>query len=147
VRRGETLGQHGVFSHESLEQRVRRMVSAQHFSEGGKPIESVASLKSARPKITDTDWNVTHQSVTAPEAKLFCEGPSQAAKLYFTGHATSSHRHGLAADFTVGDVSTGERVVVLARVNCRRFPHLSLESVGMPRGYWVTLPNETRDLC
>lgn len=150
----ERLLEHDVarqFFREVVRQaKEEKLLSAEHFSVDGTLIESLASLKSVRPKDDDHDGpidpdntgvdfkgqkrsNATHQSVTDPEAKLYCKGAGQAAKLYFTGHAMSEHRHGLVVDFAVVDVLAGERKVALERVNRRRFPRL--KSLSGDKGY------------
>jgi len=150
----ERLLEHNVarqfFSQVVRQAKEEKLLSAEHFSVDGTLIESLASLKSVRakddddsgpidPDNTGVDFkgqkrsNTTHQSVTDPDAKLFCKGPGQAAKLYFTGHAMSEHRHGLVVDFAVADVLSGERTVALARVNRRRFPRL--KSLSGDKGY------------
>jgi transposase len=138
------------FSQVLQQAKKEKLLSAEHFSVDGTLIESLASLKSVRPKDDDeggpidpdntgVDFrgqkrsNDTHQSVTDPEAKLFCKGPGQAAKLYFTGHAMSEHRHGLVVDFAVTDVLRGERTVALERANRRRFPRL--KTLSGDKGY------------
>jgi transposase len=150
----ERLLEHDVarqfFSQVLRQAKEEKLLSAEHFSVDGTLIESLASLKSVRPKDDDGDGpidpdntgvdfkgqkrsNATHQSVTDPEAKLFCKGRGQAAKLYFTGHAMSEHRHGLIVDFAVTDVLAGERTIALKRVNRRRFPRL--KTLSGDKGY------------
>lgn len=150
----ERLLEHDVarqfFSQVIRQAKEEKLLSAEHFSVDGTLIESLASLKSVRPKDDDGDGpidpdntgvdfkgqkrsNATHESVTDPEAKLFCKGHGQAAKLCFTGHAMSEHRHGLIVDFAVTDVLEGERNVALRRVNRRRFPQL--KTLSGDKGY------------
>ena len=59
------------------------------------------------------DWhgekrsNETHVAPKDPEAKLFCKGKGQAAKLCYMGHTLMDHRHGLIVDV---EVTRGERL-------------------------------------
>lgn len=130
--------------------RAEDLLSDEHLTVDGTLIESLASLKSVRPKDDDhdgpidpgnhgVDWhgqkrsNDTHESTTDPEAKLYRKSHHGAAKLYFNGHALSDNRHGLIVDFEVGDVLAGERDAVDRRVNRRRFRRL--KTLGGDKGF------------
>lgn len=82
--------------------RAAHLLSNEHFSVDGTLIESWAALKSMRrrdgsdeppgPGRNPTvDWrgekrsNETHVAPKDPEAKLFCKGRGQAAKLCYMG--------------------------------------------------------------
>jgi hypothetical protein len=84
--------------------RVKRLLSTDHFSVDGTPIEAWASMKSLKPKEgsdepppdgggrnKETDFhgqkrsNKTHASTTDPEARLYRKGPGKEAKFCFTG--------------------------------------------------------------
>jgi transposase len=97
--------------------RVKRLLSAEHFSVDGTLIEAWASMKSFKPKDgadeppaegggrnKETDFhgekrsNETHASTTDPEARLYRKGVGKEAKLCFIGHALMENRHGLFVD-------------------------------------------------
>jgi transposase len=97
--------------------RVKRLLSADHFSVDGTLIEAWASMKSFRPKDgsdepptdgggrnREADFhgekrsNDTHASTTDPEARLYRKGPGKEAKLCFIGHALMENRNGLVVD-------------------------------------------------
>jgi len=103
-------------------------VSCEHFSVDGTLIQSMASLKSFKPKDEPKDppqsgegaqsqprdhngWsdfkgekrsNDTHQSQTDPEALLYRKGKGREAKLYHSGHALMENRNGLLVALTAG---------------------------------------------
>lgn len=85
--------------------KVKRLLSNDHFLVDGTLIEAWASIKSFRRKDGGDDdsqgpgrnaernfhkekrSNVTHQSTTGPEARLYKKGDGQPAKLCYMGHA------------------------------------------------------------
>jgi transposase len=98
--------------------RDAHLLSNEHFSVDGTLIESWAAVKSMRrrdgkdeppgPGRNPTvNWhgqkrsNETHVAPKDPEAKLFCKGSGQAAKLCYMGHTLMDHRHGLIVDVEV----------------------------------------------
>ena len=119
--------------------KVKRLLSSDHFSVDGTLIEAWASLKSFRRKDgsdhdddgsgrnAERDFhnekrsNETHESTTDPEARLYRKGKSQAAKLYYMGHALMENRHGLAVAGGVTQASgTAEREAALVLLGRRR---------------------------
>ena len=119
--------------------KVKRLLSSDHFSVDGTLIEAWASLKSFRRKDGSDDdddssgrnaernfhnekrSNETHESTTDPEARLYRKGKSQAAKLYYMGHALMENRHGLAVAGGVTPASgTAEREAALSLLGRRR---------------------------
>lgn len=113
----------GIVGHE----RVKRLLSQDHFSVDGTLVEAWASMKSFRPKGEDDDGapggrnkerdyrgerrkNDTHASTTDGDAKLYRKGAGKSAQLCFMGHALMENRHGLAvgAALTVAS-GTAER--------------------------------------
>jgi hypothetical protein len=97
--------------------RVKRLLSAAHFSVDGTLIEAWASMKSFKPKdgadgpptegggrSQEADFhgekraNETRASTTDPEARLYRKGPGKEAMLCFIGHALMENRHGLFVD-------------------------------------------------
>jgi hypothetical protein len=85
------------------QERVKTLLSDDHFSVDGTLIEAWASMKSFRPKDGsgeppapgrkgerdfhgETRSNETHASTTDPDARLYRKGPGQSAKLAYLGH-------------------------------------------------------------
>jgi transposase len=121
-----------------LEQpRVKRLLSADHFSVDGTLIEAWASMKSFKPKDGsgqppgpgrngERDFhkekrsNETHVSTTDPEARLYRKGPGKEAKLCFMGHALMENRNGLLVDacLTPAD-GHAERIAALHMIEPR----------------------------
>lgn len=112
------------------------LLSDEHFTVDGTLIEAAASLKSFKPKdgpppSDDGDpgnpsvdfhgerrSNVTHQSTTDPEARLFRKGKGKEAKLVFMAHALMENRNGILTDFQVSRATgTAERDAVPALVD------------------------------
>ena len=98
--------------------RAAHLLSNEHFSVDGTLIESWAAVKSMRRRDGSDEppgpgrnptvnWhgekrsNETHVAPKDPEAKLFCKGKGQAAKLCYMGHTLMDHRHGLIVDVEV----------------------------------------------
>ena len=114
--------------------KVKALLSSEHFSVDGTLLEAWASPKSFRPKDGsgepsdpgrngERDFhgerrrNDTHVSTTDPEARLFRKGLGKEARLCFMGHALMENRNGLI----VGAVTTtasghAERLAALALI-------------------------------
>jgi hypothetical protein len=132
--------------------KVKALLSSEHFSVDGTLLEAWASLKSFRPKDTSDDppgpgrngerdfhgeprRNETHASTTDPEARLFRKGLGKEARLCFMGHALMENRNGLI----VGAVTTtasghAERRAALALIA----PHADTPqpvTLGADKGY------------
>jgi transposase len=89
-----------------------KLISDEHFTVDGTLIESVASMKSFKPKDKNhkppkgrndkVDFhgekrkNDTHQSTTDPESRLYKKGKGKEAKLCYMGHVLMENRNGLA---------------------------------------------------
>jgi transposase len=95
--------------------RVKGLLSHEHFSVDGTLLEAWASPKSFRPKDGSGEppgpgrngernfrrekrKNDTHASTTDPDARLFKKGPGKEARLVFMGHALMENRNGLIVD-------------------------------------------------
>ena len=98
-------------------EKVKPLLSDEHFSVDGTLIEAWASHKSFKPKHTkkgddgsnfhgQVRKNDTHQSTSDPEAKLYRKADGREAKLCYMGHALMENRNGLAVG---GYRHTGER--------------------------------------
>jgi transposase len=95
-----------------LQDKVKRLLSSEHFTVDGTLLEAWASPKSFRPKDGSGEppgagrngeqdfhgerrTNDTHVSTTDPEARLYRKGPGKEARLCFMGHALMENRNGL----------------------------------------------------
>jgi IS5 family transposase len=132
--------------------KVKGLLSSEHFSVDGTLLEAWASLKSFRPKDGsgeppapgrngERDFhgerrrNDTHASTTDPDARLFRKGPGKEARLCFMGHALMENRNGLI----VGAVTTrasghAERLAALTLIE----PHAERPqpvTLGADKGY------------
>src|SRR5437868_9199861 len=114
--------------------KVKRLLSSEHFSVDGTLIEAWASPKSFKPKDGSGEppgpgrngerdfhgerrTNDTHASSTDPDARLYRKGRGKEAKLSFMGHALMENRNGVI----VGAVATrasghAERLAALALI-------------------------------
>jgi transposase len=135
------------------QERVKKLLSDDHFSVDGTLIEAWASLKSFQPK-DGTDppppgrnaernfhgekrSNDTHASTTDSDAKLYRKGDGQPAKLCYMGHVLMENRHGLvvAAELTQAG-GTAEREAALALVERHR-PQERRITLGADKAYDV----------
>jgi transposase len=134
------------------QEKVKALLSSEHFSVDGTLLEAWASLKSFRPKDGSGDppgpgrnggrdfhgeprRNDTHVSTTDPEARLFRKGLGKEARLCFMGHALMENRNGLI----VGAVTTtasghAERWAALALIEPHATPPQPV-TLGADKGY------------
>ena len=121
-------------------ERVRRLLSEEHFSVDGTLIEAWASMKSFRPREGGDDdaqasggrnaerdfrgerrSNATHASVTDADARLYRKGQGQSSRLCFMGHLLMENGNALIVDAALTEASgTAERDAALAMVGRRR---------------------------
>jgi transposase len=120
--------------------RVKRLLSADHFSVDGTLIEAWASMKSFRRKDgsdeppgpgrngerdfrRDKRSNETHASTTDPDARLFRKANGQESRLAYLGHALMENRNGLIVDAQMSHATgTAERETALAMIERSRKP-------------------------
>jgi len=113
------------------DRRVKRLLSAEHFSVDGTMLKAFASFKSFRPKDGSGDppaggrngernfrdekrSNETHASTTDPDARLYRKACGQESRLAYLGHALMENRNGLAVAATVTHATgTAEREAAL----------------------------------
>ena len=107
-------------------EKVKPLLSDDHFSVDGTLIEAWASHKSFKPKNGKKDddgsnfhgqtrKNDTHESTTDPEAKLYRKADGREARLSYMGHALMENRNGLAVAGAVSEANgTAERRVAEA---------------------------------
>ena len=120
-------------------ERVRRLLSEEHFSVDGTLIEAWASMKSFRPKEGGDDGapgdggrnaerdfrgerrsNATHASSTDADARLYRKGQGQSSRLCFMGHLLMENGNALIVDAALTEASgTAERDAALAMVGRR----------------------------
>ena len=112
--------------------RVKKLLSAEHFSVDGTMLKAWASMKSFRAKDGSDEpptpgrngerdfkktkrSNATHASTTDTDARLFRKGEGQESKLAYLGHALMENRNGLivGADVTRA-TGTAEREAATA---------------------------------
>ena len=130
------------------QERVKALLSDDHFSVDGTLIEAWASLKSFRPKDGsgaagarpqqpapakaggernfhgEKRSNQTHASTTDPDARLYRKGPGQPAKLAYLGHVLMENRHALVVDTRLTlATGTAEREAGLAMAAARPGNH------------------------
>ena len=127
------------------------LLSAEHFTVDGTLLEAYASLKSFQP--TDrptppsdgdpgnptidfrgqTRSNVTHQSTTDPDSRLFRKADGERSRLAYNASVLMDNRHGLVVDtWTLPATGTAEREAALHLI-----AHLGSGrgTIGGDRGY------------
>src|ERR1700739_715919 len=121
------------------QERVKGLLSDEHFSVDGTLIEAGARMKSFRPTdgsgsppgaSGEQDFhgekrsNETHASTTDPDARLYRKGPGQPAKLAYLGHVMMENRHALVIDTRLTlAIGTAEREAALEMVADRPGNH------------------------
>ena len=117
--------------------RVRRLLSDEHFSVDGTLIEAWASMKSFRRsdggdddappgRNAERDFrgerrsNATHASATDPDARLYRKGDGQSSRLCYMGHLLMENANALIVDAALTRASgTAEREAALAMLGRR----------------------------
>jgi transposase len=133
-------------------EKVRKLLSDEHFSVDGTQIQAWASMKSFRAKDGsdnppdpgrngERDFrgekpsNQTHASTTDPEAKLHRKGAGKEAKLSFRGHALMENRNGLVVEAELtpangyAERESAEAMIVRHSPGARRL------TLGADKGY------------
>jgi transposase len=135
------------------------LCSDDHFSVDGTMIESLASLKSFRPKDEedqepgdsnsfksrnpDVDFhgqkrsNETHASTTDPEAKLYRKGPGKPSQLAYLGHLLNENRNGLILEVCITEAhGTAERDAAIEMLDRHQSKYQRApNTVGADAGY------------
>jgi hypothetical protein len=145
--------------------RVKRLLSAEHFSVDGTLIKAWASMKSFKPKDgadeppaegggrnKEADFhgekrsNETHASTTDPEARLYRKGTGKEAKLCFIGHALTENRRGLFVDVCLTPADGhAERIAALHMIEPRADRPTAI-TLGADKAYDAEdFVNELRD--
>jgi IS5 family transposase len=112
------------FLHVKAQAETAGLLSAEHFTVDGTLLEAYASLKSFQPKDappppSDDDpgnptinfrgqrrSNLTHQSTTDPDSRLFRKGDGQPSRLAYSATVLMENRHGLVVDTATAPAST-----------------------------------------
>lgn len=158
----ERLDEHGItgsfFDAVVRTAMAKGLCSDDHFSVDGTMIESMASIKSFRPKDeepnnqdsnsfksrnAEVDFhgekrsNDTHNSRTDPEAKLYRKGPGKPALLSHLGHVLSENRHGLIVELAVTEANgKAESEAAIDMIDRYTSKHgRSPKTVGADKGY------------
>jgi transposase len=149
-----------LLSHE----KVRKLLSDEHFSVDGTQIQAWASMKSFRAKDGsdeppspgrngerdfhgETRRNETHASTTDPQARLHRKGEGKEAKLSYIGNAMTENRHGLVVETELdGATGTIEREAAKTMV-VRYSPGSRRITLGADKAYDVrAFVDDLRDL-
>jgi transposase len=121
-------------------ERIKKLLSDDHFSVDGTLIDAWASMKSFRPKEGDEDdgpppsgrnaerdfrgqkrSNETHASTTDPEARLYRKSDGQPSRLCFMGHLLMENRNALIVDATLTHATgIAEREAALLMLDRRK---------------------------
>ncbi len=128
------------------------LLSREHFSVDGTPVQAWASHKRFRPedgsdeppadygRNADTDWkgkrrsNDTHESGTDPDARLFRNGRQSGADLCYQGHILMENRSGLVGGAVVSHADGfAERAGALRLLDC--MPGRRAKTLGADKGY------------
>ena len=123
-----------------LHAETERLLSDDHFTVDGTLLKAWASHKSFQPRDQDPpsdgggnptrDFhgqprsNVTHQSTTDPDARLYKKARGREAHLGYLGHVLMEHRSGLIVNATVTPADGhGERDAALVMIERRPGRH------------------------
>jgi transposase len=130
---------------------TQALLSHEHFTVDGTLLEAWASHKSFRPRDQDPPTptaggnptvnfhgqrrtNVTHQSTTDPDARLYKKARGREARLGYLGHVVLEHRSGLIVDTMVTPADGhGERDAGLVMIERRPGAHRI--TVAADKGY------------
>jgi transposase len=133
-------------------EKVRKLLSDEHFSVDGTQIQAWASMKSFRAKDGSSDppdpgrngeqnfrgekrSNATHSSTTDPEAKLHRKGVGKEAKLSFMGHALMENRSGLVVETAVTEANGMAERQAAQEMIVRHSPGARRLTLGADKGY------------
>ncbi len=137
----------GLLMHE----KVKPLLSSDHFSVDGTLVEAWASHKSLRPKDggpedeggnNGSDFrgkprkNDTHESKIDPDARLYRKAAGQEARLCYLGHVLIENRHGIVVDGCVTHATgTAEREAAEAMAKEQRSRSDRRITLGADKGY------------
>ena len=133
-------------------EKVRKLLSDEHFSVDGTQLQAWASMKSFRAKDGSSEppdpgrngeqdfhgekrSNATHASTTDPEAKLHRKGAGKEAKLSFMGHALMENRNGLVVATAVTEANGVAERQAAQEMIVRHSPGARRLTLGADKGY------------
>ena len=133
-------------------EKVRRLLSDEHFSVDGTQIQAWASMKSFQAKDGSSEptdrgrngerdfrgekrSNDTHASTTDPEAKQHRKGSGKEAKLSFMGHALTENRNGLVVETELTQASGRAERDAAQQMIVRRSPGARRITLGADKRY------------
>jgi len=124
------------------------LLSSEHFSVDGTLLESLASIKSFRPKDDDDSdkpagdfkgeklSNKTHSSTTDPDARLYKKSKGASSKLSVMGHAMSENNNGFVTQIEVTHADGfAERRAAYKMVKRQKGDRKGRFSVAADKGY------------
>jgi len=124
------------------------LLSSEHFSVDGTLLESLASIKSFRPKDDDDSdkpagdfkgeklSNKTHSSTTDPDARLYKKSKGASSKLSVMGHAMSENNNGFVTQIEVTHADGfAERRAAYKMVKRQKGDRKGRLSVAADKGY------------
>jgi len=123
------------------------LLSNDHFSVDGTLLESLASIKSFRPKDDDSDKpagdfkgeklsNKTHSSANDPDARLYKKSKGASAKLCVMGHAMSENDNGFVTQIEVTQADgTAERKAAKKMVKRQKGKRAKRITVAADKAY------------
>lgn len=127
---------------------AKGLLSNDHFSVDGTLLESLASIKSFRPKDDDDSdkpagnfrgeklSNETHRSTTDPDARLSKKSKGSSAKLCVMGHALSENDNGFVTQIEVTHADgTAERRAAKQMVKRQKGNRAKRITVAADKGY------------
>jgi transposase len=133
-------------------ERVRKLLSDEHFSVDGTQVQAWASMKSFRAKDGSDEppdpgrngersfhgekrSNATHASTTDPEARLHRKGAGKEAKLSFMGHALIENRNGLVVEATLTEANGRAEREAAVQMIARHSPGAQRITLGADKAY------------
>jgi len=132
--------------------RVRKLLSDEHFSVDGTQVQAWASMKSLRAKDGSDEppgpgrngerdfhgekrSNQSHASTTDPQAQLHRKGAGKEAKLAFLGHALMENRNGLIVDADLTQANGWAERQAAERMLARHSPGARRITLGADKAY------------
>lgn len=133
-------------------ERVRKLLSDEHFSVDGTQARAWASMKSFRAKDGSDEppgpgrngersfhgekrSSETHASATDPQAQLHRKGAGKEAKLAFLGHAPLENRNGLTVDADLTQANGVTEREAAPRMIARHAPDARRLTLGADKAY------------
>lgn len=133
-------------------EKIRGLLSDEHFSVDGTQIQAWASMKSFKAKDGSSEppdpgrngerdfrgekrSNETHESTTDPEAKFYRKGSGKESKLSFLGHALIENRTGLVVEAELTQADGFAERAAAQRMIVRHSPGARRITLGADKAY------------